>query len=59
MRFGTLIAKMKLSPKDAEVIFDRSEPVGVATDLVMPRHRWFRRPEKKAGTQNSSQLAAH
>jgi hypothetical protein len=31
---------------DAEVIFDRDEPVGQATDLVMPRRRWFRRSEE-------------
>ena len=43
MRFRELFAKMKLSQKDAEVIFDRDEPVGAATDLVMPRRRWLRR----------------
>ena len=46
MMFADLFAKMKLSQKDAEVIFDRDEPVGSPTDLVMPRRRWFRR--KKA-----------
>ena len=28
---------------NASVIFDEAEPVGQATDLVMPRRRWFRR----------------
>lgn len=41
MNFARLFAKMKLSEKDAEVIFDRDEPIGAATDLVMPRRRWF------------------
>jgi hypothetical protein len=43
MSVADLLAKMKLSPKDAEVIFDPDEPVGRPTDLVMPRRRWFRR----------------
>ena len=38
-----LFARLQLSPRDAEVIFDRDEPVGQPTDLVMPRRRWFRR----------------
>jgi hypothetical protein len=36
-------SKMMLSPKEAELIFDRDEPVGRPTDMVMPRPRWFRR----------------
>jgi hypothetical protein len=39
---------MKLSQKDAEVIFDPDEPVGTATDLVMPRRRWLRRKQKES-----------
>lgn len=39
MSLVDLIAKMKLSQKDAEVIFDRDEPIGTPTDLVMPRGR--------------------
>ena len=39
MRLADLIAKMKLSQNDAEVIFDRDEPIGTPTDLVMPRRR--------------------
>ena len=48
MMFADLFAKMKLSQKDAEVIFDRDEPVGQSTDLVLPRprRRWFRRVRK-------------
>ena len=48
MRFRELFAKMKFSQKDAEVIFDRDEPVGAATDLVMPRRRWLRRNRKQS-----------
>ena len=40
-----LLARVKLSPRDAEVIFDRDEPVGQPTDLVMPGRRWFRRSQ--------------
>lgn len=38
-----LFARVKLAPRDAEVIFDRDEPVGHPTDVVLPRRRWFRR----------------
>ena len=43
MSLARLFNKMQLSQADAEVIFDRDEPVGQATDVVMPRRRWFRR----------------
>jgi len=43
MSFSDLIARMKQFDKNAEIIFDREEPVGMQTDLVMPRRRWFRR----------------
>ena len=43
MTFTDLFSKMKLSQQDADVIFDRDEPVGQPTDLVMPGRRWFRR----------------
>ena len=48
MRFADLFAKMKLAQNDAEVIFGRDEPVGAATDLVMPPRRWLRRKHKKS-----------
>ena len=44
--FADLFTRLRLAPNDAEVIFDRDEPVGQATDLVMPRRRWFRRSEE-------------
>jgi hypothetical protein len=43
MTLANFFAKMKLSQKDAEVIFDRNEPVGKSTDLVMPWRPLFRR----------------
>jgi hypothetical protein len=43
MTFADLIATMKRADKNAEVIFDRDEPIGTPTDLVMPRRRWFGR----------------
>ena len=53
MRFSDLLARMKLSQKDAEVIFDPDEPVGAATDLVMPRRRWLRRKQKKESNHSA------
>jgi hypothetical protein len=44
--FASLLGRLKLAPRDAEVIFDRDEPVGQPTDLVMPARRWFRRSEQ-------------
>ena len=43
--FASLFGRLKLAPRDAEVIFDRDEPVGQPTDLVMPGRRWFRRSQ--------------
>ena len=57
MRFRELFAKMKLSQKDAEVIFDRDEPVGAATDLVMPRRRWLRRNRKPSNHSQPPEAA--
>lgn len=43
MSFSDLLARLKVSQKDAEIIFDRHEPMGTPTDVVLPRRRWFRR----------------
>lgn len=43
MTLAAMIAKLKLPAGDAASIFDRDEPVGTPTDLVLPRRRWFRR----------------
>lgn len=53
MIFTDLISKMKRFDQNAEVIFDREEPIGLTTDLVMPRRRWFRRSEKRAAANQS------
>ncbi len=37
---------MERYDKNAEVIFDEKEPIGAATDLVMPRRVWFRRKKQ-------------
>jgi hypothetical protein len=47
MSFSDLLARIKLSEKDAEVIFDRHEPIGQTTDMVMPRRRWFRKKSQQ------------
>jgi hypothetical protein len=33
---GKILRRLKLAPRDAEVIFDRDEPVGRPTDMVLP-----------------------
>lgn len=43
MTFATFSSLFRLPEKDAEMIFDRDEPIGAPTDLVLPRKRWFRR----------------
>jgi hypothetical protein len=48
MSLAGLREKMKRSKQNAEVIFDREEPVGKPTDLVMPRKRWFRKAKDQA-----------
>lgn len=56
MTLTNFFSKMTLSRKDAEVIFDRDEPVGQPTDLVMPPpRRWFRR--KSAADNRAMQTA--
>lgn len=42
MIFRDLLSKMILKSEDAEVIFDRDEPVGVTTDLVLPSRKKLR-----------------
>ena len=60
MTLTDFFSRMTLSPKDAEVIFDRDEPVGQPTDLVMPRRRWFRRKNRSdKATQRPSQTQFH
>lgn len=61
MSLSKLFANIQLSQADAEVIFDRDEPVGEPTDLVMPRRRWFRKSATRsdaAKTQNSAASSA-
>jgi hypothetical protein len=47
MNFSQFFASVKRYNENAAVIFDHAEPVGQATDLVMPRRRWFRRARRK------------
>ena len=41
MSFSDFFAFVRRYNQNATVIFDREEPIGHATDLVMPRRRWF------------------
>lgn len=54
MTLAQFFSKMKLNPKDAEVIFDRDEPVGQRTDVVMPRRYWFRRNRANKAASRAS-----
>ncbi len=54
MIFANFLARLKLSAGDAEVIFDRDEPIGQPTDLVMPARRWFRRGKQSLGKTRST-----
>ena len=58
MTLAEFFAKMKLSQKDAEIIFDRDEPVGKSTDLVMPWRPWFR-GKKAAGNSAKRPAQMH
>lgn len=51
-------ARMKRYDKNAEMIFDAEEPIGVPTDLVMPRRRWFRRNRPAPGSLEAKVLEA-
>ena len=44
MRLANLRERLILNPKDAEVIFDRDEPVGTPTDMVLQPRRWLTAP---------------
>ncbi len=51
MSVAELFAKLRRYDRNAEVIFDEEEPVGQATDLVMPRRRWFRGAKNSTASQ--------
>jgi hypothetical protein len=47
MSFSEFFSKLKRYDANATVIFDRDEPVGLATDLVLPDRRWFNRRARR------------
>jgi hypothetical protein len=47
MSFSDFFAKVKRYDQNANVIFDRAEPIGNATDLVLPDRRWFNRRARR------------
>jgi hypothetical protein len=58
MSLSEIFSSLKRYEEDAAVIFDRDEPVGRPTDLVMPRRRWFghaRRKQFKTGEATPKQ----
>ena len=59
MTLSEFFSKMKLNRKDAEVIFDRDEPVGRPTDVVMPPRHWFKPKRGNKATSNSPRSNSH
>ncbi len=47
MSFADFFAKLKSYDQNATIIFDRAEPIGQATDLVLPDRRWFNRRARR------------
>lgn len=47
MSFADFFARWKSYDQNATVIFDRAEPIGQATDLVLPDRRWFNRRSRR------------
>lgn len=47
MSFSDFFANLRRYNENAAVIFDHAEPIGRATDLVMPRRRWFDRRDRR------------
>ena len=56
MSLQEIFRQLKRYNENATVIFDREEPLGQPTDLVMPYRPWFlrRAGAKKAVRQTSS-----
>ena len=59
MSLTEFLAKLKRYDENAKVIFDDEEPIGRATDLVMPRKRWFRGPTSRGRGETKSSLQMH
>ncbi len=47
MSFSDFLTKLKSYDQNATVIFDRAEPIGQATDLILPDRRWFNRRARR------------
>jgi hypothetical protein len=58
MSFSEFFANLRRYNDNATVIFDREEPIGRATDLVMPRRRWFGRRGRSQISQPARIVAA-
>jgi hypothetical protein len=59
MSLTEFFAKLKRYDENAKVIFDDEEPIGRATDLVMPRKRWFRGPASLGRSGKKSSPLMH
>ena len=57
MSISEFLAWIKRHDENAAVIFDRAEPIGQPTDLVMPYRRWFGRNRSKIAPSSSERSA--
>ncbi len=57
MSLSELFAKMKRYDQNATIIFDRDEPVGQPTDLVMPYRPWFGRGVRRKSSRSDESAA--
>ncbi|HEY5036718.1 MAG TPA: hypothetical protein VII74_06255 [Chthoniobacterales bacterium] len=48
MSLADFFSNLRRYDENANVIFDHEEPIGRATDLVIPRRPWFRRKMRKS-----------
>jgi hypothetical protein len=44
MSVTEILARVRRYDENANVIFDEAEPIGRATDLVMPSRPWLQKP---------------
>ena len=59
MNWTEFLAYLRRQDQNAAVIFDRTEPIGQPTDLVMPYRRWFGRKRSKISLSQSRVGVTH
>jgi hypothetical protein len=57
MSLTEFFANVRRYDQNAQVIFDRAEPIGQPTDLVLPPGRWRRWRERRKAIRQSKSAA--